>query len=113
MREDEHSHDGHSHDEHSHSNDGHGHGHDEHGPARWWDRITHLVRPHSHDARDKVDTEMETSAEGIRALWVSLAVLGATALGQGVVVALSGSIALLGDTLHNLADALTAVPLGV
>ena len=39
--------------------------------------------------------------------------LGATALLQAVVVAVSGSVALLGDTLHNAADALTAVPLGV
>jgi len=56
---------------------------------------------------------MEASAEGIRALWVSLAVLGATALLQAAVVTISGSVALLGDTLHNAADALTAVPLGV
>lgn len=46
-------------------------------------------------------------------LWISLAVLGATALAQATVSALSGSVALLGDTLHNAADALTAVPLGV
>jgi cation diffusion facilitator family transporter len=56
---------------------------------------------------------MEASAEGIRALWISLAVLGATALLQLTVVAVSGSVALLGDTLHNAADALTAVPLGI
>ena len=56
---------------------------------------------------------MESSAEGIRALWISLAVLGATALLQAGVVAVSGSVALLGDTLHNAADALTAVPLGI
>lgn len=49
----------------------------------------------------------------MRALWVSLAVLGTTALAQAVVVALSGSVALLGDTVHNAADALTAVPLGI
>jgi cation diffusion facilitator family transporter len=49
----------------------------------------------------------------MRALWVSLAVLGATALIQAVVVVLSGSVALLGDTVHNAADALTAVPLGI
>lgn len=49
----------------------------------------------------------------MRALWVSLAVLGATALGQAAVVAVSGSVALLGDTVHNAADALTAVPLGI
>ena len=34
-----------------------------------------------------------------------------TAVIQAVVVVLSGSVALLGDTLHNVADALTAVPL--
>ena len=56
---------------------------------------------------------MESSAEGIRALWISLAVLGGTALLQAVVVAVSGSVALLGDTLHNAADALPAVPLGI
>jgi len=49
----------------------------------------------------------------MRALWVSLAVLGGTALAQAVVVVISGSVALLGDTVHNAADALTAVPLGV
>jgi len=56
---------------------------------------------------------MEASAEGIRAVWISLAVLGGTAALQAAVVALSGSVALLGDTLHNAADALTAVPLGI
>ena len=72
-----------------------------------------MLRPHSHDAADKVDSAMEASAEGIRALWISLAVLGGTALLQAAVVAVSGSVALLGDTLHNAADALTAVPLGI
>ncbi len=56
---------------------------------------------------------MEASAQGMRALWISLAVLVATAAIQAVVVAFSGSVALLGDTLHNAADALTAVPLAV
>lgn len=56
---------------------------------------------------------MEASADGMRALWVSLATLGVTALLQAGVVVLSGSVALLGDTLHNAADALTALPLGI
>ena len=56
---------------------------------------------------------MEASAQGLRALWISLAVLGGTAVLQAAVVAVSGSVALLGDTLHNAADALTAVPLGI
>ena len=71
-----------------------------------------MLRPHSHEAADQVDAAMEASAEGMRALWISLAVLGVTALIQAVVTAMSGSVALLGDTLHNAADALTAVPLG-
>lgn len=56
---------------------------------------------------------MEASREGMRTLWISLAVLGLTAVAQAVIVVLSGSVALLGDTLHNAADALTAVPLGI
>ncbi|GLW49960.1 cation efflux system protein [Streptomyces sp. NBRC 14336] len=76
-------------------------------------RLSHLLKPHSHDTADKVDPALESSARGMRALWVSLAVLGATALLQAVVVVVSGSVALLGDTAHNTADALTAVPLGI
>jgi cation diffusion facilitator family transporter len=77
------------------------------------ERLRHVLRPHSHEAADKVDAVIEASAEGMRALWVSLAVLAGTALLQAAVVAVSGSVALLGDTLHNAADALTAVPLGI
>ncbi|GGQ78945.1 cation efflux system protein [Streptomyces ruber] len=70
-------------------------------------------RLHSHTAADKVDAALESSARGMRALWVSLAVLGATAVAQAAVAVASGSVALLGDTVHNAADALTAVPLAV
>ncbi|WP_233525769.1 cation diffusion facilitator family transporter [Actinomadura spongiicola] len=56
---------------------------------------------------------MEANAQGMRALWISLAGLGATTVLQAVVVMFTGSVALLGDTLHNAADALTAVPLGI
>jgi cation diffusion facilitator family transporter len=76
-------------------------------------RLRHLAGPHSHEAADRVDAAMEASADGMRALWISLAVLAVTALVQAAVVAVSGSVALLGDTLHNAADALTAVPLGI
>jgi cation diffusion facilitator family transporter len=82
-------------------------------PTGVWRRVAHLVRPHTHEAAGKVDTAMESSAQGMRVLWISLAVLGATTAVQAVVVAMSGSVALLGDTLHNAADALTAVPLGL
>ena len=68
---------------------------------------------HSHAPADQVDDELEASAEGMRALKLSLLGLGATAALQAVVVVLSGSVALLGDTLHNVADALTALPLAL
>jgi cation diffusion facilitator family transporter len=76
-------------------------------------RVVHLVRPHTHETVGSVDAAMESSAQGLRVLWISLAVLAATTAVQAVVAALSGSVALLGDTLHNAADALTAVPLGL
>lgn len=53
---------------------------------------------------------MGTVGAGRRALLISLVGLGVTAVVQAIVVVLSGSVALLGDTLHNVADALTAVP---
>ncbi|WP_443063413.1 cation diffusion facilitator family transporter [Streptomyces sp. NBC_00445] len=97
--------------------DGHHH-HEHHGTPHMHKhslrhRLTHLLTPHSHKTADKLDSALESSARGMRALWVSLAVLGVTALAQAVVVAMSGSVALLGDTVHNTADALTAVPLGI
>ncbi|WP_043434552.1 cation diffusion facilitator family transporter [Streptomyces pluripotens] len=76
-------------------------------------RLLHLLTPHSHETADTLDPALEASARGMRALWVSLGVLGMTALAQAGVVAVSGSVALLGDTVHNAADALTAVPLGI
>lgn len=92
--------------------DPHEHSHGPMAPGRLA-RLAHRLRPHSHRAVDKVDSELETSRAGMRALWISLAVLGATAAVQAVVVVLSGSVALLGDTLHNIADAATALPLGM
>ncbi|WP_282700097.1 cation diffusion facilitator family transporter [Streptomyces sp. CC219B] len=91
----------------------HPHHHRHPHPHRVTHRLGHLLKPHSHDSADRLDRALESSARGMRALWVSLAVLGATALVQAVVVAMSGSVALLGDTAHNTADALTAVPLGI
>ena len=99
---------GHEHDHEGH--DRHPHEHDQRG---LWTRLRHAVGPHSHDHDRAVDPVLESSAEGLRTLWISLAGLAATALAQAVVVALSGSVALLGDAVHNAADALTAVPLGV
>src|SRR5690349_14230179 len=89
----------------------HGHGeHHDHVHAGGWSRLPHaiaeLVGGHSHDASDQVDDALSADAAGRRALWISLAGLAVTAAIQAIVVVLSGSVALLGDTLHNFADAL-------
>ncbi|HVE31026.1 MAG TPA: cation diffusion facilitator family transporter, partial [Mycobacteriales bacterium] len=76
-------------------------------------RLRSVLRPHSHDAADSIDPALEGSAEGIRALKISLVVLLLTAIAQLAVVLVTGSVALLADTVHNAADALTAVPLWV
>jgi len=76
-------------------------------------RLRHLVAPHSHDAAVAVDAELEASRRGMRALLLSFLALLATALLQLAVFALSGSVALLVDTIHNFADALTALPIAV
>jgi cation diffusion facilitator family transporter len=94
----------HMHDHHDHD---HGHG----GGRRGW--RAGLAHPHSHDAADSVDAALESSQRGIRAVKVSLVALGGTAVLQLLVVALSGSVALLADSVHNVADALTAVPLWI
>ncbi len=67
----------------------------------------------NHDHTHTVDDALRDSAAGIRAVKVSLLVLGITAAAQLVIVALSGSVALLADTVHNFSDALTAVPLWI
>ena len=69
--------------------------------------------PHSHDYAERIDPALESDRRGIWAVKVSLAVLGVTAIFQLAVVLYSGSIALFADTVHNFADALTAVPLWI
>lgn len=63
---------------------------------------------HHHHDTDHADT-----AAGIRTVKISLAILGVTAALQAGIVAVSGSVALFADTVHNLSDALTAVPLWI
>jgi len=91
----------------SHAPHDHEHGHGVRGVLRG------LLRPHSHDAADSVDSALEGSADGIRAVKTSLLVLGVTAAAQALLVAVTGSVALLADTIHNFSDALTAVPLWI
>lgn len=89
-----------------HAGHGHGHGHGHRS------RLS-IFRPHSHDAADSVDPALEASTDGIRAVKISLVALLVTGALQAVVVALTGSVALLADTIHNFSDALTAVPLWI
>ena len=81
-------------DEHQHDHEQHHHG--EHG--------------HSHGL---VDRSIVRSRAGVKAVSLSLAILGLAAGAQAAIFVLSGSVALLADLIHNVGDALTAVPLGI
>ncbi|MFP1152792.1 cation diffusion facilitator family transporter [Mycobacterium sherrisii] len=97
---------------HDHAHD-HDHDHARDHPKGLRGALRQVFAPHSHDAADSVDSELESSADGIRAVKLSLLVLATTAIAQIVIVAISGSIALAADTIHNFSDALTAVPLWI
>ncbi|MHB8658554.1 MAG: cation diffusion facilitator family transporter [Solirubrobacteraceae bacterium] len=77
------------------------HPHHEHGTAG---------HGHSHGL---VHDSIKRSREGVRAVLLSLGVLGLAATAQTLVFVLSRSVALLADLVHNFGDALTAVPLGI
>jgi Co/Zn/Cd efflux system component len=97
-----------THDQPGHEHTGeHAPGH-EHGRFAW---LAHLLQPHSHDAADAVDSALTGSADGIRAVKISLVALAITAALQLSVAVASGSVAVLADTIHNFADASTAIPL--
>src|SRR6516162_731992 len=98
--------------QHHHDHD-HGHDHDHDHPKGIRGVLMQIFAPHSHDAADSVDSALETSAVGIRAVKISLIGLGATAAVQVVIAVVSGSIALAADTIHNFSDGLTAVPLWI
>jgi len=69
---------------------------------------------HGHDhSHGLVQDSIKRSREGVRAVLVSLGVLGLAALAQTLIFVASGSVALLADLIHNAGDALTAVPLGI
>jgi cation diffusion facilitator family transporter len=89
---------------------GHDHGddaeraHDDHAGGETADH------GHSHGL---VHDSIKRSREGVRAVLVSLGVLGVAAIAQTLIFASTGSVALLADLIHNFGDALTAVPLGI
>jgi cation diffusion facilitator family transporter len=104
----------HDHDHHHDPDHDHDHDHAEHSHPTGLKGFLHgLFVPHSHDAADSIDDALEASAEGVRALKISLFVLLATTVLQLAVVLISGSVALFADTIHNFSDALTAVPLWI
>lgn len=110
-----HTHDDHDH-PHEHHDQEHGHNHD-HGhshsnnPVIAW--LQHLFMPHSHGHQQAALDPTLATNRGMWALKVSLAGLMVTAIFQVVIVIISGSVALLADTIHNFSDALTAIPLGL
>ena len=111
---DEHGHDHHEsehHHDHEHDHDHeHGHSHSDNPVLAW---IQHLFIPHSHGHQQAaLDPNLATD-RGMWALKISLAGLLVTAVFQVVIVIISGSVALLADTIHNFSDALTAIPLGL
>lgn len=67
---------------------------------------------HSH-SHGLVEPSIKRSRAGVRAVLAALAVLGLTAAAQVALFALTGSIALFADLIHNAGDAATAVPLGI
>ena len=102
----------------SHQHGAHVHAHANAGPHR---HLRHLRRsrpvrgphaPHHGHSHGLVDDSIKRSHSGLRAVGVSLGVLGATAAIQVVIYVATGSVALLADLIHNFGDALTAVPLG-
>lgn len=70
----------------------------------------HSHHDHTHGT---IDPGLLTTERGIWAVKWSLIGLGATAIFQVVIVFFSGSVALLADTIHNIADAATAIPLWI
>ena len=102
----------HSHQPHDHERD-EPHDHDHAHPEGRLRPLVGAFVGHSHDPGDSIDDALTSDERGIRALKLSLLVLGITAVAQLAVVLVSGSVALLADTIHNFSDALTAIPLWI
>lgn len=74
------------------------HGHDHGGPA------------HDHGS---LDEELVSNRTAVRAVWISAVGLAATAIFQFAIVAVSGSVGLLSDALHNIGDVLGTLTLWI
>jgi len=80
------------------------------GLLGWFGAIFHL-HGHEHTEHDIGADPAFKTQEGIRTVWIALAALGLTTVLQVAIVMVSGSVALLADTVHNLGDALNSIPL--
>jgi cation diffusion facilitator family transporter len=90
------------------------HAHPHTGPHEHHAHTDHDHGEHAHGhSHGLVDESIKRSREGVRVVALALTILGVTAATQAVVFALSGSLALLADLIHNGGDALTAIPLGI
>ncbi len=104
--------------DHHHAHDDHHHEHDHDHEHRHWlleTIATALHLPgftHSHGYTElAADPAMRDNELGIRTVKLALLALGITTVLQIAIYVVSGSVALLGDTVHNLGDALNSVPL--
>ena len=91
------------------------HQHHHHGPHRHARLPIRSSEAHGHDhghTHGRIDPSIVRSHAGVKAVAISLGILGATAALQIAIFLLSGSVALLADLIHNTGDALTAIPLG-
>ena len=88
------------------------HAHPHTGPHTHRPEDHHHHGDHAH-THGLIDPSIKRSREGIRAVVLSLVILGLAAAAQGLIFALTGSVALLADLIHNAGDAATALPLGV
>ena len=109
------SHDDHTHDHGDHPHGDHDHDHDDHqqqaGPWGWVRALFH-AQGHDHDhSALATDRSFLENQEGIRTVWLALGLLLLTTVLQMIIFGLSGSVALLADTAHNLVDALNSIPL--
>ncbi|MBI1280516.1 MAG: cation diffusion facilitator family transporter [Anaerolineaceae bacterium] len=79
----------------------------------WIGAIFHIGgHSHSHDDHSIIEADpASTNQEAIRTVWLAILALGITTVIQIVIVALSGSVALLADTIHNVGDTLNSIPL--
>jgi cation diffusion facilitator family transporter len=91
----------------------HGHSHDHTPTSLWgWVKAIFHLDGHNHEESTVLVSDSEAiNREAIRIVWLAMLALGATTIIQIVIVALSGSVALLADTIHNVGDTLNSIPL--